>query len=574
MVTGDHAGYIKYWQSNMNNVKMYQAHKEPIRAVSFCPTDSKLASCSDDGTVRVFDFQTCHEERILRGHGADVKCVHWHPTRSLLASGSKDNQQPVKLWDPRTGQSLATLHAHKNTVMDLKWNQNGNWLLTASRDHLIKVFDIRNLGQELQVFRGHKKEACCLAWHPIHESMFASGGSDGSIMFWQTGIEKEVGCIEQAHDSVVWSIDWHPLGHILASGSNDHTCKFWTRNRPGDKMRDKYNLNLMPKGHEDAEYDEVGGDYDEMDDHGAMIPGLGLSDDYHSEVEPKSERHTPMPISAPLRKVPFSKPVPKQFENQWSDNKAVNANESKKQDTSSNGSSIGKSHLNNGKLMHTNSSGSMAPPPMPPPPFGMHNGPPPPIPPPPHIAQQMALQYGPMDPNLMAQMRPPQPGFPMMPPPPPSPHDLQMMMQQQQQQQQQQQMMMNPNGDLSSQAPPQPPPSHLGNRHPTPSYPPPPPEFAQNPYGRTMPPPHPPPPHHPGQMYPPHFAQPGYPMPNYPGGPPVTGPPHHHGPPSSSNDMRYRQMPIGMNMPNGNGENPKMMRRFRHEGPNKKKRRH
>ena len=24
MVTGDHAGYIKYWQSNMNNVKMFQ----------------------------------------------------------------------------------------------------------------------------------------------------------------------------------------------------------------------------------------------------------------------------------------------------------------------------------------------------------------------------------------------------------------------------------------------------------------------------------------------------------------------------------------------------------------------
>ena len=24
MVTGDHGGYVKYWQSNMNNVKMFQ----------------------------------------------------------------------------------------------------------------------------------------------------------------------------------------------------------------------------------------------------------------------------------------------------------------------------------------------------------------------------------------------------------------------------------------------------------------------------------------------------------------------------------------------------------------------
>ena len=53
MVTGDHSGYIKYWQSNMNNVKMFQAHKEPIRRVTFSPTDAKFASCSDDGTVSV-----------------------------------------------------------------------------------------------------------------------------------------------------------------------------------------------------------------------------------------------------------------------------------------------------------------------------------------------------------------------------------------------------------------------------------------------------------------------------------------------------------------------------------------
>lgn len=54
---------------------------------------------------------------------------------------------------------FALRHAHKNTVMEVKWNLNGNWLLTASRDHLCKLFDIRNLKEELQVFRGHKKEA-------------------------------------------------------------------------------------------------------------------------------------------------------------------------------------------------------------------------------------------------------------------------------------------------------------------------------------------------------------------------------------------------------------------------------
>lgn len=35
MLTADHAGFVKYWQSNMNNVKMYQAHKDPIRGLRY-----------------------------------------------------------------------------------------------------------------------------------------------------------------------------------------------------------------------------------------------------------------------------------------------------------------------------------------------------------------------------------------------------------------------------------------------------------------------------------------------------------------------------------------------------------
>lgn len=26
-----------------------------------------------------------------------------------------------------------------------------------------------------------------VAWHPVHEGLFASGGSDGSLLFWHVG---------------------------------------------------------------------------------------------------------------------------------------------------------------------------------------------------------------------------------------------------------------------------------------------------------------------------------------------------------------------------------------------------
>ena len=43
MVTADHSGYIKYWQSNMNNVKMFQGHKEPVRGIRYATWSPQLA---------------------------------------------------------------------------------------------------------------------------------------------------------------------------------------------------------------------------------------------------------------------------------------------------------------------------------------------------------------------------------------------------------------------------------------------------------------------------------------------------------------------------------------------------
>lgn len=36
-----------------------------------------------------------------------------------------------------------------------------------------------------------KRNLCiaAIAWHPINEQMFASGGSDGAVMFWEAGYD-------------------------------------------------------------------------------------------------------------------------------------------------------------------------------------------------------------------------------------------------------------------------------------------------------------------------------------------------------------------------------------------------
>lgn len=154
LISGDKVGNIAYSDSKISQLSKFSAHNQAcIRDLSFSPSTLKFVSCSDDRTARIFDFLTTQEEICFEGHGSDVRSCDWHPTQSLVATGSKDNY--VKIWDPKTGKDIQQLQPHNNMINQVKWNPiNGNWLLTGSKDSSLKVIDIRTW-KEFNVFQRH-----------------------------------------------------------------------------------------------------------------------------------------------------------------------------------------------------------------------------------------------------------------------------------------------------------------------------------------------------------------------------------------------------------------------------------
>lgn len=268
LLSADQTGIIKYWQTNFNNVKEIQAHTEAIRGLAIAPTDSKFVTAADDTTLKIWDFASSAEESTLNGHGWEVRTVDWHPTKGLLCSGSKDHT--VKLWDPRTGRCLSTLHGHKNPIAKTLFEPVlGNMMATCARDHTARIFDLRMM-RDVLLLRGHEKDVTTMSWHPMHKNLLSTGGVDGSIFHWlldeqnapagmppttspyDTADPQNAPAqtihpahkVQYAHDFTVWTLDWHPLGHILASGSNDRVTRFWARPRPGDSTwtSDRYHI--------------------------------------------------------------------------------------------------------------------------------------------------------------------------------------------------------------------------------------------------------------------------------------------------------------------------------------------
>lgn len=219
LLTGDALGQIKYWDISMSNLQVIKAHEESLREISFGAFAYKFCSCGDDSNIKIFDSKSAMEERTLKGHGWDVRTVKWHPTKALIASGGKD--ATIRLWDPRAPDHL-TLHAHKSTVYTACWADD--FLITGSKDQSINIIDIRTM-KITNINTG--KDITCVVKHPHIPALFVAGTQTGDLLYYKIFDNKPT--VVKAHDNAIWTMSYHPMGHLLATGSYDQTVKWWGR---------------------------------------------------------------------------------------------------------------------------------------------------------------------------------------------------------------------------------------------------------------------------------------------------------------------------------------------------------
>ncbi|MFC5827474.1 caspase, EACC1-associated type [Nonomuraea insulae] len=187
-----------------------EGHTGNINDVAFSPDSSRLATASEDGTVRLRDLRT-GKTIVIKGHSGAVHRVEFSPDGSRLATTGAD--RTVRLWDGRTGERIAALTGHTGDVLDLAFSPDGSRLVTTGDDRTARVWDARTGGSA--VYRGHTALVHGLAISP-DASLLATVGEDGAANLWNTATGRPV-ALYQRRDSAAYGVTFSADGTRLAT---------------------------------------------------------------------------------------------------------------------------------------------------------------------------------------------------------------------------------------------------------------------------------------------------------------------------------------------------------------------
>lgn len=236
LFTGHFDGNILRWASeNGDRVGEFKnAHNTPINQLTFAPDGNRLASCSGDFVVRLWDFDDVLQSRDFEGHEGAVWTSSFSPDGARIVSASAD--KTVKVWQRETGAPLFTLKDSTAPVTVAQFSPDGKRIASAGGDKVVRIYDAET-GKPLHTAEGHQGTITFLDFSGDSKRI-VSGGADRRIIIWDADTGKPIVTIAD-NPSIVASVAFRPDGKQIAVGNIDQTIRLY--DAATGKMQNSWN---------------------------------------------------------------------------------------------------------------------------------------------------------------------------------------------------------------------------------------------------------------------------------------------------------------------------------------------
>ena len=221
VATGSQDRTVRLWDAHSGAaLQTLEGHERTIRSLSFSSDGARLATASDDRTARLWDAETGEMLETLR-HEARVMSAALSPDGTRMATASKDT---VWLWTLDGDAVVVPLLGHTGKVRSVAWSPDGERLYTGSDDHTVRIWDVA-MRTTIKALEGHTDRVLDVAV-ANDGARIATGSRDETARVWDASTGTQLAVFEPAQ--AVYAVEFAPDGQSLATGTfDDGTARLW-----------------------------------------------------------------------------------------------------------------------------------------------------------------------------------------------------------------------------------------------------------------------------------------------------------------------------------------------------------
>lgn len=204
-------GTVRLWDlRDGTEQSVFWGHLGWVYGVYFAPDETKLLSLDQYGAIKSWSSNVEVGDFRKDARGGTVNCVRYDSTGSTIATCA--NQNRIRLWDVASGKRVKTLRGDSGSVNQVRFSPDDRLLASACSDSTACLWNLES-GQQ-RTLNGHTDEVLCLAFGPDAD-VVASGSKDGTVRVWDTHSGEQKHLLKSDDAAPIRSVDYIPDGQRL-----------------------------------------------------------------------------------------------------------------------------------------------------------------------------------------------------------------------------------------------------------------------------------------------------------------------------------------------------------------------